>query len=91
MAIATTTSSARVLGFVLALAMLGAPLALAPPARAESPAECQGMFQSADLNGDATLSGAEIAASDDIDGDLASAFGNNNAVTLPEFMAACRD
>jgi hypothetical protein len=76
---------------ILALALLGTTLTLASGAQAQSPAECQGMFQSADLNDDGILSGAEIAASDDIDGDLASNLGDRNAVTLSEFMVACRD
>jgi hypothetical protein len=88
MVMATATSTpVRILG----LAVLGSTLALATVARAETPAECQGMFQSADINGDGFLSGAEIAASDDIDGELASALGDRNTVTLSEFMAACRD
>jgi hypothetical protein len=88
MVIATATSvSARILG----LALLGSTLALASGARAETPAECQGIFQSADINGDGILSGAEIAASDEIDNELATALGDLNTVTLAEFMAACRD
>jgi hypothetical protein len=73
----------------MGLAVLGAVLALASPARAETPAECQGMFQASDANGDGVLSGAEIAASDAIDGNLASAFGGQGSVTFSEFMAAC--
>lgn len=87
MVMATATSmSARILG----LALLGTALA-ASGARAETPAECQGIFQSADINDDGILSGAEIAASDDIDNELATALGDLNTVTLSEFMAACRD
>ena len=86
MVMATATSmSARILG----LALLGT--ALASGARAETPAECQGIFQTADINDDGILSGAEIAASDDIDNELATALGDLNTVTLVEFMAACRD
>jgi hypothetical protein len=76
---------------MLGLAVLGAGLALGSPVKAETPAECQGMFQASDLNGDGLLSSAEIATSDHIDGDLASAFGDQGSVTLSEFMASCTD
>ena len=88
MVMATTTSrSARILG----LALLGSTLVLASGAQAATPAECQGIFQSADINDDGILSGAEIAASDDIDSELATALGDRSAVTMAEFMASCRD
>jgi hypothetical protein len=91
MRLATATfmpsTSARILG----VAVLGAVLALASPLRAETPAECQGMFHASDFNGDGVLSGAEIATSDHIDGALASTFADQGSVTLSEFMAACTD
>jgi hypothetical protein len=67
---------------ILGLAALGAVLAIASPVRAETPAECQGMFQASDISGDGVLSGVEIAVSDHIDGDLAAAFGDQGSVTL---------
>jgi pyruvoyl-dependent arginine decarboxylase (PvlArgDC) len=88
MVIATAVStSARILG----LAILGTMLALASAAQADTPAECRGVFQSADVNNDGLLSEAEIAASDDIDSELATTLADRQAVTLSEFMAACRD
>lgn len=91
MRLATAKSVPSVSTRILGLATLGAVLAIASPVRAETPAECQGMFQASDISGDGVLSGVEIAVSDHIDGDLAAAFGDQGSVTLSEFMAACTD
>jgi hypothetical protein len=91
MRLATATSVSSTSVRILGLAVLGAGLALASPLRAETPAQCQGMFQASDRNGDGVLSAAEIVTSDHIDGDLAATFGDQGSVTLSEFMAACTD
>jgi hypothetical protein len=78
---------------LLGLATLGATIAIAAPtwspARAESPAECQSMFRSADLNDDGLLSTTEITSSDEISGDLADTLADRGGVSLQEFMAEC--
>ena len=88
MVMATATSmSARILG----LALLGSTLALASGAQAETSGGVSRHVPVGRINDDGILSGAEIAASDAIDSELATALGDRRAVTMAEFMAACRD
>jgi hypothetical protein len=83
----------------LGLATLGATIAVAAttwgpagaPAWAESPAQCQSMFRSADLNDDGLLSASELASSDEIGGELADSLADRGGVSLQEFMAECSD
>ncbi len=81
----------RTLTRILGLAALGAAIATAAPAWAETPAECRAMFRSADLNDDGLLSATEIAASDEIGGDLADSLADRGGVSMQEFMAECTD